>query len=126
MPPATRQRQAKRPQDYTGRERDRLAAEHAEETKRRAEEVAMVTQAEAEAAENEVTDLTTPTPAPQAPQEPSGPVEVRKPHRVIRVNSDLEDMTYGHGNTYNFKAGQQYKVPADVANHLDRLGFVWH
>ena len=121
---ATR-RQAARPQDFTGREAARLAKERDDDQARRSAELAMATAAEAEAKE-ELVDLTEAAPPPAENPEPSGEVEVRRPHRVIRVNSTIEQMTFGHGNTYDFEAGRQYKVPADLADHLEAKGFVWH
>ena len=44
---------------------------------------------------------------------------------VIRVIQDIDDMTYGVGNTYTFKAGVKYKVPAQIATHLEGLGYIW-
>lgn len=120
---ATRRQQA-RPQDFTGREAARLAKERDEAQAARVEEIAMATAAEEEAAQ-ETVDLTVPPPPPPAP-EGSGEIEVKRPHRVIRVNSDIEDMTFGHGNTYSFEQGRSYKVPADLADHLEAKGFVWH
>lgn len=45
---------------------------------------------------------------------------------VIRVNEDLPDMTFGVGNHYSFEVGKQYRVPKDVADHLEEKGYVWH
>jgi hypothetical protein len=44
---------------------------------------------------------------------------------IIRTIADIEDMTYGVGNTYNFKQGVKYKVPRSVADHLAYLGYTW-
>jgi hypothetical protein len=45
---------------------------------------------------------------------------------VVRLNDDLEQVTIGAGNEYNFVAGQQYRVPKMVADHLEEKGYVWH
>jgi hypothetical protein len=116
MPPSRR-----RPQDFTGREADRLAKERDEAAQERAAEITMTQQAQAEV-KGEVVDYVSPPSAP----EPSGPVEVRQPHRTVRINTDLEKVTYGAGTSYDFEAGRTYKLPSDFADHLDDKGFVWH
>lgn len=52
--------------------------------------------------------------------------QVEDQTQVIRVNEDIEDVTIGAGNTYNFEAGRQYRVPKAVADHLEEKGYVWH
>lgn len=44
---------------------------------------------------------------------------------VVRVNSDLEDVTLGAGNHFSFIAGRRYRVPRWVANHLEEKGLTW-
>ena len=56
----------------------------------------------------------------------SRPVRARSTTRIIRVNTDLESVTVGYGNTYTFQEGRKYKVPTEVADHLEGLGYVWH
>lgn len=46
------------------------------------------------------------------------PVRVEKTSRLIRARYDLPQVTIGHGNTYDFEEGRQYRVPPNVANHL--------
>ena len=43
---------------------------------------------------------------------------------VIRVVADIENMTLGAGNNYNFKAGQKYQVTRAVAKHLEEKGYL--
>jgi hypothetical protein len=48
---------------------------------------------------------------------------------VIRVNSDIEDMSYvaaGKVESYNFKAGHEYRVPWYIAQELENTGRIWH
>jgi hypothetical protein len=45
---------------------------------------------------------------------------------TIRVNEAIKDMTYGAGNYFSFEVGPKYKVPVELARHLDVLGYVWH
>lgn len=61
-------------------------------------------------------------PAPQVEQR-AAPV-VTQAHRVMRVNTDLEDITIGKDNHYSFYVGTPYKVPAHVYQHLDEKGYV--
>jgi hypothetical protein len=122
--PAT---QRKRPQDYTGREAQRLAKER-DEANARAAELSMVTAAEIEAEKDEVIDLTLPPePEDRVPDGVEvGGVEVNQATRKVTINTDLPDTTYGHGNTRSFEAGRTYIISKDWADHLDRLGFVHH
>lgn len=47
-------------------------------------------------------------------------------HVVIRVNETLSNVTIGAGNYFNFDEGKQYRVPRNVAAHLDEKGYLWH
>ena len=51
---------------------------------------------------------------------------VEQAFRVMRVNTDLEDVTIGQGNHFTFREGVRYKVPAMVYDHLEEKGYVWH
>jgi hypothetical protein len=113
--------------DFTGRERARLQKEHSEQLALRAEEMSMATAAAASEAANSITDLTGRPDAPvivDSVEEVE--INVSEAVVVIRVNEDIEDMTLGVGNNYTFKAGQKYKVPKHVADHLEEKGYVWH
>jgi hypothetical protein len=44
---------------------------------------------------------------------------------VVRVAEDVDNMTFGYGNTYHFKAGGKYKVPTGVAERLQDLGLLY-
>lgn len=62
-------------------------------------------------------------PEPTAPASPNAaqpvaPVRVEKTATLIRARYDLPQVTIGHGNTYDFEEGRQYRVPPNVANHL--------
>jgi hypothetical protein len=113
--------------DYTGREREKLQKEHAEEMKLRAEEMSMATAAKVSEVSNSITDLTEAYSAPvilDSIEEVE--VSVNETSVVIRVNEDIDDMTLGVGATYTFKAGQKYKVKKEVADHLEEKGYIWH
>jgi hypothetical protein len=51
------------------------------------------------------------------------------PTVVIRVNDNIEDMSYvagGRRERYTFETGNQYRVPVYIANELESLGKIWH
>jgi hypothetical protein len=52
-------------------------------------------------------------------------VSVNNDKVVIRTIADIEDMTYGIGNSYTFKQGVKYSVPRDLAQYLESLGYIW-
>jgi len=54
------------------------------------------------------------------------PVVVEDEWRDIRVNTDIEEMTYGAGNTLTFLRGRRYRVPRDLYNWLESRGVVYH
>ena len=117
------------PQDATGRAAEEAAKRNAAELAARQEEISISRQAEAISLENDVFD----------PKNPSQPllideieevgVSVNNDKVVIRVHHDIEDMTFGVINgapqNYTFKAGVRYSVPRTLAEHLERLGYVW-
>lgn len=43
---------------------------------------------------------------------------------IMRVNTDLEDVTFGAGTNYSFEAGKPYKVPEALRDHLKERGYV--
>ena len=134
----------KRPQDVTGRKAEELAAARAEELAEKAKHIAMVT-AQTAAEKDRTVDLTGDRPVEveteddeprdaaadvqgvqAASQVVAKPVAVSEAYRVIRTNCDLEQVTIGHGTSWNFEQGVRYKVPKHVADHLEEKGLVWH
>ena len=113
------------PLDATGKAAEDAAKRNAEELKRREAEIATVRQTEAEALETQVFD----------PKKPDAPilldeieevgVGLKEDKVIIRTITDIEDMTYGVGNTYTFKAGVKYSVSRDLADYLEGLGYIW-
>jgi hypothetical protein len=117
------------PQDATGRAAEEAAKRNAAELQARQEEISISRQAEAISLENDVFD----------PKNPSQPllideieevgVSVNNDKVIIRTHHDIEDMTFGVVNgtpqNYTFKAGVRYSVPRALAEHLERLGYVW-
>lgn len=140
--------QRKRPADFTGIQAERLAEEKKEEVAARAKEIALVHQEQEEQA-NKVVDYTgADTPLEEVVIAPA--VEINEPYRTIRVNTKIEQMTFGRqvvtperlekdpstGETirvpavmgsipqFNFDEGVSYRVPKEMADHLQRLGYL--
>lgn len=118
------------PQDTTGRAVEEAAKRNAAELAARKDEIALSRAAEAASLENDVFD----------PKKPDAPILLDEVEEVgvniaaddfviIRTISDIDDMTYGVVNgapqNFTFKAGVKYKVPADLASYLARLGYTW-
>ena len=113
------------PMDATGRAAEEAAKRNSEELQRRKDEISISRAAEQELLETAVFD----------PKKPDAPilideieevgVSVNNDKVVIRTISDIEDMTYGVGNQYTFKAGVKYSVSRDLAEYLERLGYIW-
>ena len=113
------------PLDATGRAAEQAAKKNAAELKKRQDEISIATQIEAESLEKDVFDPKKPdTPLVLDDIENVG-VSTTGDFVVIRTVTDIEDMTYGVGNTYTFKAGVKYRVPAGLANYLEQLGYIW-
>jgi len=54
------------------------------------------------------------------------PVIVESDYRVIRVNTDIEDMTYGIGTSYTFLRGRRYRVSHHLYQWLESRGVIYH
>ena len=116
--------------DFTGRQKVKLQAEHAAAA---AERDAELMQAQAEQQDfraNGTVDLTGGSPIildGDDVQTLGGEQELNEAtFRTVRVNQDVEQMTVGAGNTYDFVVGQKYRVPVHIAEHLEEKGLVWH
>jgi hypothetical protein len=64
-------------------------------------------------------------PQGQVPQRP----RVQNAFVKVRIAADIEDMTYGmtasgEPNNYNFKEGYTYRVPLEVAEHLNERNLI--
>lgn len=113
------------PLDATGRAAENAAKANAKALKDRADEISISRAQEAELLETAVFD-------PKHPDQPilideieQVGVNINNDNVVIRTITDIEDMTYGVGNTYTFKAGQKYSVPKGLASYLEQLGYIW-
>jgi len=119
MPPRTRVN----PKDFTGQQKAKLQAEHAEELAQRKDEIAMMHAAEIEALDVPV-ELDGSGNERQLTAEDLKPVELAPNWVEIRTNCDIEKATIGYGTEYNFKEGQVYRVSHEVANWLGYLGYL--
>lgn len=113
------------PLDATGRAQEAASKKRAKELKDRENEISLANAAEQISNERDVFD----------PKHPDAPlvldeivnvgVTTADNSVIIRTIVDIDDMTYGVGNTYTFKAGKKYKVSKGLANYLERLGYIW-
>ena len=113
------------PLDATGKAAEQAAKKNAAELKKRKEEISIATQLETESLEKDVFD----------PKKPDAPLVLDEIENVgvstagdmviIRTITDIEDMSYGVGNTFTFKAGVKYRVPRSLADYLEQLGYIW-
>jgi hypothetical protein len=113
------------PLDATGKAAEQAAKKNAEALKKRKEEISIATQLETESLEKDVFD----------PKNPDAPLVLDEIENVgvstagdmviIRTITDIEDMSYGVGNTFTFKAGVKYRVPRSLADYLEQLGYIW-
>lgn len=117
------------PLDATGRAAEQAAKKNAEALKKRADEISIAAQIEAEQLETQVFD----------PKKPDAPivldeienvgVSTANDYVIIRTITDIDDMTFGVVNgtpqSYSFKSGVKYRVPAHLANYLEQLGYIW-
>jgi len=113
------------PLDATGKAAEKAQKSRAEELRKRQDEISIANQLEAESLERDVFDPKHPdTPIVLDEIEEIG-VGLANDKVIIRTITDIDDMTYGVGNTYTFKAGVKYSVPRDLANYLEGLGYIW-
>lgn len=111
--------------DVTGRQREALVKEQAAQQARAAEELTMASAVETARLETEVVDLATPSAPTVIDEVEDLGVDLADDTTVIRVAEDLDMVTIGASNHYNFKAGQKYKVPSHVARHLEEKGYLY-
>jgi hypothetical protein len=112
--------------DATGKAAEDAAKRNAAELRKRQDEISITRQAEADLLETAVFD-------PKKPDQPLLIDEIEEvgvsvngnDMVVIRTITDIEDMTYGVGNSYTFKSGVKYSVPRDLADYLEGLGYIW-
>jgi hypothetical protein len=113
------------PLDATGRAAETAAKKNAKAIQDRKDEISIAAQIEAESLENNVFD----------PKKPDAPLVLDEIENVgvttandsviIRTITDIDEMTFGVGNHYSFKAGVKYRVSRNLANYLEELGYIW-
>jgi hypothetical protein len=113
------------PLDATGLAAERAAKKNAAELRKRKDEISIAANIESESLKKDVFD----------PKKPDAPLVLDEIETlgvstagdmvVIRTITDIEEMTYGVGNSYTFKAGVKYRVPSNLANYLEELGYIW-
>jgi hypothetical protein len=113
------------PLDATGKAAEDAAKRNAAELKKRQEEISTTRQVEAELLETSVFDPKNPDAPIYLDEIEEVGVSVNNDKVVIRTITDIEDMTYGVGNTLTFKAGVKYSVTRDLADYLEGLGYIW-
>lgn len=117
----------KRAGDLTGIETERLVKENQAELKRRAEEISLMNEVQADEDAQPVDYSGGPitSVAPQDEIEFAGDIELETPTRTIIPITTLESMTFGAGKHYTFEEGRKYVVPVELARHLESKGLVW-
>ena len=113
------------PLDATGAAAEKAQKSRAEELRKRQDEISIANAVQAESLEKDVFD-------PKHPEKPIVLDEIQEvgvslanDKVVIRTITDIDDMTYGVGNNYSFKAGVKYSVPRELAGYLEELGYIW-
>ncbi|CAB4123754.1 hypothetical protein UFOVP45_20 [uncultured Caudovirales phage] len=112
------------PLDATGKAAEDAAKKNAEELRLRKDEISISRAAEEELYATGVFDPKTPDKPILLDEVETVGVAVKNETVIIRTITDIEQMTYGVGNTLNFKAGVKYEVSRDLAAYLDNLGYV--
>lgn len=152
MPPASNRTQRKSPRDFTGIRGQQLAEEAAKSKAREAQVSEQLRAQEIEEKLSTEVDYASHTKVRQRqPVEVDGEltvedIEVEVPTRRIRVTDDIQDMTWGRDllspgvfddkgvmisppvlgslRNFNFERGRWYTVDAELADHLEYLGYV--
>jgi hypothetical protein len=113
-----------KPTDTTGRQREKQQAEFAEQQQEAAANMAMATAQKVVALETEIIDATKPTQVATVVVDEATVVAKGDDTVTIRVVEDIENMTFGAGNMFSFRAGQKYQVQRDLARHLEEKGYL--
>ena len=111
--------------DVTGRQREEQIKAVAEQQAARANEISMATRTQEYKDEVEVTDVTTNPAAPTIIDEvESVGVSLADDSVVVRIAEDIDQMVFGAGNFYSFKAGKKYKVSKALSIQLEEKGYL--
>ena len=112
-----------KPTDATGVIREQLLEQNAEAMQERANEMSMATAQAKAKLDTDIIDATVPDRQTVIVDEVIT-VGNTDDSVEIRVVENIENMTLGAGNNYNFKAGQKYRVTKAVAQHLKEKGYL--
>ena len=112
-----------KPTDATGRQREKLQQEFAEQQAEAASNMAMATAQKKIDESTVVIDATQPRQAEVIVDEPTV-VDTDSDTVTIRVVENIDSMVFGAGNYYSFEAGKKYKVGRDLARHLEEKGYL--
>jgi chemotaxis protein CheY-P-specific phosphatase CheC len=112
-----------KPTDATGVIREQLLEQNAEAIQEKANEMSMATAQAKAKLETDIIDATVPDRQTVIVDEVIT-VGNSEDSVEIRVVENIENMTLGAGNNYNFKAGQKYRVTKAVAQHLKEKGYL--
>ena len=113
------------PLDATGRAAEQAAKKNADTLKKRKDEISIAAQIEAESLEKDVFDPKNPDKPLVLDEIENVGVTTANDTVVVRTIVDIDDMTFGVGSSYSFKAGVKYRVPTHLANYLEQLGYIW-
>jgi hypothetical protein len=113
------------PLDATGKAAEKAQKANAEALRKRQDEISVAARIEAQSLETDVFDPKNPDKPIVLDEIQEVGVSLANDKVVIRTITDIEDMTYGVGNTYTFKAGVKYSVPREMADYLEGLGYIW-
>lgn len=111
--------------DFTGRQNEKLVAENKDELAKRAQEISIMNEVEAEENAKPIDYTNGPSTKQEVEELEINEVELEEPTRTVTLNTNLESMTYGAGNHYTFEAGRKYVVPVALARHLREKGYIW-
>jgi hypothetical protein len=112
-----------KPTDATGRQREKLQHEFAEQQAEAASTMAMATAQKKIDNDSVVIDATSPRQSEIIVDEPTV-VDTDSDTVTIRVVESIDSMTFGAGNYYSFEAGKKYKVSRSLARHLEEKGYL--
>ena len=121
MAPITRPK----PTDATGIARAKEIKKNSDEIKRRSDELTTLASVEAHRLETEVFDPKKEDETIVIDEVVTLGAELADDSIIVRLVADIDSMTWGYGNDFTFKAGVKYKVPRDLAQHLDSLGYLY-
>lgn len=121
MAPITRPK----PTDATGIARAKEIKKNSDEIKRRSDELTTLASVEAHRLETEVFDPKKEDETIVIDEVVTLGAELADDSIIVRLVADIDSMTWGYGNDFTFKAGVKYKVPRDLGQHLESLGYLY-